>query len=132
MNLEHFYNEEFTNSISKLTLKAKRNISNRALFLDRDGVLIEDVHHIDNPNKVLLCENVKEFLNGARLKGYNSIVITNQSSVSRSIITYEEYKSITNRFLSLLTVAVSSKVSLAFKKITSLKVSSHSFSFDFT
>ena len=86
MILKLYYNEEFSNSISKFTLKSIRNNSKSALFLDRDGVLIEDVHYIDNPKKVLLCKNVNKFLRVAREKGYRLIVITNQSSVSRSII----------------------------------------------
>ena len=36
--------------------------NNKAVFLDRDGVLIEDVHHIDSENKVHLCDNVVPFL----------------------------------------------------------------------
>ena len=102
MNLQNYYNEEFSDSKSKFTLKSIRKNSKNALFLDRDGVLIEDVHYIDTPHKVLLCKNVHKFLKVAREKGYSFIIITNQSSVSRSIISYERYRSITNRLLSLL------------------------------
>lgn len=102
MNLEKFYNEEFSSATSKLVLKSKTEFNNKALFLDRDGVLIKDVHHINNPERVELCPFVVSFLKKARLKGYDFIVITNQSSVSRSIITYSQYKNITARFLSFL------------------------------
>ena len=83
MKLEEFYDEEYSNSKSILKLK-KKKISNKALFLDRDGILIEDVHHIDSPNKVRLCPNIINFLKESRYKGFHLIVITNQSSVSRS------------------------------------------------
>jgi len=102
MNINKFYFEEYSRSISKLTLKSKKIFSEKALFLDRDGVLIEDVHHINSPDKVILCPNIINFLKGARKKGYDFIVITNQSSVSRSIISYAQYKEITGKFLSLL------------------------------
>ena len=103
MNLDKFYFEEFSRSISKFTLKSKKQLFKKALFLDRDGVLIEDVHHINSPEKLKLCPKVLDFLRGARKKNYALIVVTNQSSVSRSIISYQEYKDITSKFLSLLT-----------------------------
>ncbi len=103
INLDKFYFEEFSRSISKFTLKSKKKLFKKALFLDRDGVLIEDVHHINSPKKVTLCPKVLDFLKEARQKNYGLIVVTNQSSVSRSIISYQEYKAITIKFLSLLT-----------------------------
>ncbi|WP_288261476.1 HAD-IIIA family hydrolase [uncultured Prochlorococcus sp.] len=103
INLDKFYFEEFSRSISKFTLKSKKKLFKKALFLDRDGVLIEDVHHINSPEKVKLCPKVLDFLKDARKKNYGLIVVTNQSSVSRSIISYQEYKAITSKFLSLLT-----------------------------
>ena len=102
INLDKFYFEEFSRSISKFTLKSKK-LFKKALFLDRDGVLIEDVHHINSPKKVKLCPKVLDFLKDARKKNYGLVVVTNQSSVSRSIISYQEYKAITSKFLSLLT-----------------------------
>ena len=103
MNLDKFYNEEFSNSISKLILKSKKDPKKKALFVDRDGVLIEDVHRINSPNKVTICPNLINFLGEAKFKGYEIIIITNQSSVSRSIISYSDYKAITAKFLSYLT-----------------------------
>ena len=58
IDLRKLYYEESSISISKLILKSKKNFSDKALFLDRDGVLIEDVHHINSPDKVLLCPKV--------------------------------------------------------------------------
>ena len=102
MILDKYYKQEYSNSISKFILKNNKIISKKGLFLDRDGVLIEDVHHIKSPKQVKLCKNVENFLKEAKNQGYGLIVVTNQSSVSRSIITYEEYKNITEKFLSLI------------------------------
>lgn len=102
MKLEEFYFEEYSNATAKFILKSKKMVSDKALFLDRDGVLIEDVHHINTPEKVKLCPNVINFLKKAREKNYDLVVITNQSSLSRSIISYEEYKKITSKFLSYI------------------------------
>ncbi len=102
IDLRKYYYEESSISISKLILKSKKIFSDKVLFLDRDGVLIEDVHHINSPDKVLLCPKVKDFLKVAIQKRYHLVVITNQSSISRKIISYEDYINITARFLSLL------------------------------
>ena len=31
------------------------------LFIDRDGVIIEDTHYINDPKKVKLCKGAKNF-----------------------------------------------------------------------
>ena len=103
IDLRKIYREESSISISKLILNSNKIFSEKALFIDRDGVLIEDVHYINSPDKVLLCPKVNDFLRAAKQKSYDIVVITNQSSVSRSIISYEEYIKITTKFLSLLT-----------------------------
>tara|TARA_B100001248_G_scaffold14120_1_gene9369 strand:+ start:1722 stop:2351 length:630 start_codon:yes stop_codon:yes gene_type:complete len=102
MILNKYYNEEFSESTSKFITKNNNPRSKKGLFLDRDGVLIKDVHHIKSPKEVELCKNVENFLRKARNKGFELIVVTNQSSISRSIISYEEYKIITDKFLSLI------------------------------
>ena len=62
----------------------------------------EDVNHIRSPHQVKPCKNLKEFLKIAKANKYHIVVVTNQSSVSRGIISYQEYIKITERFLSLL------------------------------
>lgn len=101
MNLKSYYYEEYSRSISKLILK-KPKVKRKALFIDRDGVLIKDVNYIKSVEEVELCLNVLSFLEEADNLGYSTIVVTNQSSVSRGIITYDNYLEITSRFLSHL------------------------------
>ena len=102
MILDRYDKQESSNSVSKFILKDNKIRSKKGLFLDRDGVLIEDVHHIKSPKQVKLTKDIGKFLKEAKTKGYEIIVVTNQSSVSRSIITFEEYKDITEKFLSLI------------------------------
>ena len=105
MNLKNFYEEESSNLISKLFLKSTRyKVYKKFLFLDRDGVLIKDVGYIDSIMKVALCPNVINFLDQAKSKGFKIIIVTNQSSVSRKIITYKKYLNITEKFLTLLPI----------------------------
>ena len=101
MNLEEYYHTFYSESLSKFTLK-NINQNEKAVFLDRDGILIEDVNHISSVEQIKLCKNVKEFLKKARDNNYSIIVVTNQSSISRKIISYLEYIKITEKFLSFL------------------------------
>ena len=103
MILKKFYEENFSNATSAFKILSHKKLNDKVLFLDRDGVLIEDVHHIDTPEKVSIRPKVINFLKSAREKFYDLVIVTNQSSVSRSIITYEQYKDITDKFLSFLT-----------------------------
>ena len=102
MIIRNNYLEEYSQEKSVLFLKNKKSYNNRALFLDRDGVLIEDVHRIDCESKVVLSSGVLPFLKAAYKYNFDVIIITNQSSLSRGIITHKKYLSITNRILSKL------------------------------
>ena len=101
MNLEEYYYTFHSESLSKFTLK-DINQNDKAIFLDRDGILIEDVNHISSPEEIKLCKNVREFLKQAKDNKFNIVVVTNQSSVSRGIISYPEYPNLTEKFLSFL------------------------------
>ena len=59
--LDKYYFEEFSKSISKFTLKSKKHQYEKALFLDRDGVLIEDVHHINSPKSKIMPKSFRFF-----------------------------------------------------------------------
>jgi D-glycero-D-manno-heptose 1,7-bisphosphate phosphatase len=66
-------------------------MSNRAVFLDRDGTLNEDPGYLGDPEKVKLLPFVGEIL--SRLKNefnYFLIVISNQSGIARGLITAEQ------------------------------------------
>lgn len=73
-----------------------------ALFLDRDGVIIEDRHHIKNPDDVHLCEGSREIIKSALDKDWWVVVITNQSGIGRHLFTWEDYHLVTRRMLQAL------------------------------
>ena len=85
MNLDDFYSENFNLNKSELSLNKWSSGNNKAVFLDRDGVLIEDVNHIDSTSKVVICKNVISFLKEAVRNKFDLIIVTNQSSISRGI-----------------------------------------------
>ena len=91
--------------LSNISILHKRNFiepRKKSLFLDRDGVLIKDVNHINSPEKVILTKNLGTFLKKARDLEFDIFVVTNQSSVARSIISIEDYLQITDKILSEL------------------------------
>ena len=72
------------------------------LFIDRDGVIIEDTHYINDPKKVKLCKGAKNFLRNIYNKNIPIIIVTNQSGISKNLITWEEYNLVTKEMLKKL------------------------------
>ena len=67
---------------------ADRNRPGRpAVFLDRDGTLIEHVHYLDDPARVRLLPGVPEALRRLRAGGFARVVVTNQSAIGRGTLT---------------------------------------------
>ena len=55
---------------------------NRAIFLDRDGTLIEEKNYLSNKNEIIFLDKVIEGLKLLQKK-YLLIIVTNQSGVAR-------------------------------------------------
>jgi len=73
-----------------------------ALFLDRDGVLIKDKHHISDPSEVELCSGAQLLLQQAHQRSWPVVVITNQSGIARGYFDWETYERVNDRLLELL------------------------------
>jgi D,D-heptose 1,7-bisphosphate phosphatase len=58
-----------------------------AVFLDRDGTLIDHVHYLADPAHVRLLPGAAEALNRLRRAGFVSVLVTNQSAIGRGMIT---------------------------------------------
>ena len=104
MTIFKTYSHIYIDTISILHRKAFMSPSQKLLFLDRDGVLIDDVHYIRSPKQVIMRENVTSFLKKAREFNYDICIVTNQSSVGRSLITINDYLDITEEMLSKLSI----------------------------
>jgi D-glycero-D-manno-heptose 1,7-bisphosphate phosphatase len=57
-----------------------------AVFFDRDGTLIEDVHYLADPGKVRLLPGAAEAVRDLQSLGFACVVITNQSAVGRGLL----------------------------------------------
>jgi len=76
-----------------------------AVFLDRDGVVIEYVEYISKPEQVVLRPGIVDFLLKAQSHGYARVIVTNQSGLGRGLFTWEDYDKVNQRILELLAKA---------------------------
>ncbi len=73
-----------------------------AVYMDRDGTIIEEQAYPKEPNLVRLLPNTGRALRTMEEKGYLLFVVSNQSGVGRGIITDEQFKAVHNRCCELL------------------------------
>lgn len=74
----------------------------QAVFLDRDGTLIENRHYLASPEGVALLPGVREALERARDSGAKLFLFTNQSGVGRGYFTLADVEAQNRRMLDLL------------------------------
>ena len=67
------------------TLPSPPAAAGRALFLDRDGVIIDDAHYLSDPAGVRLLPGVAAALGRARGAGWLLIGVSNQSGIGRGL-----------------------------------------------
>jgi D-glycero-D-manno-heptose 1,7-bisphosphate phosphatase len=73
----------------------------KAIFLDRDGTLIEDPGYLNDPEQVRPLPGAAEALVHLKKLGYKLVVVSNQSGVARGIIKEETLTKITDRMKQL-------------------------------
>ena len=86
-NLSHFFNS---------------NRKRSAIFFDRDGVLIKDMHYLHDPKNVFLEKGVIELMQYALKNLIPVFIVTNQSGISRKLFTWNDYISVTNKMIELI------------------------------
>jgi len=75
-----------------------------AVFLDRDGTLIEEVGFLADPEGVALIPGAVEALTLLRDAGFVLVVVTNQSGIARGLYGVDDYESVAGRLDELLAV----------------------------
>ena len=63
---------------------------NRAIFIDRDGTLNEEVGYIDQPARLRLFPFAAEAVRLINTAGWRAILVTNQSGVARGLFSEEQ------------------------------------------
>jgi D-glycero-D-manno-heptose 1,7-bisphosphate phosphatase len=78
-----------------------REMLKRAIFLDRDGVIVEDTGYISSPGELILFPDVIPVLKKLQ-PSFRLIVVTNQSGVARGFFTEEDLFAINDRVIHML------------------------------
>jgi histidinol-phosphate phosphatase family protein len=74
--------------------KTGHRIQRPAIFLDRDGTIIEHVHYLSDPRLVRLLPGAAEALIRFRKAGFARVLVTNQSAIGRGMFTTDRLEEI--------------------------------------
>jgi len=66
----------------------------RAVFFDRDGTLMEEVHYCGDPAQVKVYPGVPDALRRLKEAGFRTFVVTNQSGIGRGLISEAQYRAV--------------------------------------
>ena len=80
-------------------------VTRPAVFLDRDGTLMEEANYCGDPLKVRVFDGVKEALARLRSHGFLLAIVTNQSGLGRGYFTETQYHSVHAELLRQLSPA---------------------------
>ena len=71
-----------------------REVLSPAVFLDRDGTIMEDTDYCSDPNDVRIFPGVRDGLRRLKSRSFKLIIITNQSGIGRGRFTLEQYRAV--------------------------------------
>src|SRR5213076_3598987 len=74
----------------------------RAVFLDRDGTIVEDPGFLHEPGKVKLLPGAADAIKRLNEHGYLVVIVTNQSGIGRGRYTVLDYSAVQRRLVELL------------------------------
>ncbi len=72
------------------------------LFLDRDGVLVEDVNYLRRPEDIRTMPGAASLLRWANEKHIPVAVVTNQSGIARDLFSWDQFESVHNEIVKQL------------------------------
>lgn len=72
------------------------------LFLDRDGVVIEDRHYLKDSEGICLIDEIIELMVHYQKKGYLIIVLSNQAGIGKGLLTESDHQMVTSALNKLL------------------------------
>jgi D-glycero-D-manno-heptose 1,7-bisphosphate phosphatase len=77
-------------------------VTGAAVFLDRDGTLIEDTGYLREPDAVRLLPGAATAIRRLNRAGLPAIVVSNQSGIARGLLTLQQYQLTEQRLDELL------------------------------
>lgn len=79
--------------------------SRPAVFLDRDGTVMEEREYLADPAGVRLVPGAAEAIRILRAAGFAVVVVTNQSGIARGLYREEDYRAVAARLDEVLQAA---------------------------
>jgi D-glycero-D-manno-heptose 1,7-bisphosphate phosphatase len=73
-----------------------------AVFVDRDGTVIEELGYLSDPDKVKLVPGAARSLSKLNQRGIPVVIISNQAGVARGMFTMEDLERVSERVMQLL------------------------------
>jgi D-glycero-D-manno-heptose 1,7-bisphosphate phosphatase len=73
-----------------------------AVFLDRDGTIIENPGYLSDPAGVTLLPGALEGLGALKAAGFSLVVVSNQSGIARGLYSEADFNAVTARMTELL------------------------------
>ncbi len=77
-------------------------MSNRAVFFDKDGTLVQNLPYNVNPDRIRLAPKAAKALRLLHQSGYRLVVASNQSGVARGYFKEDALKAVEERLRALL------------------------------
>ena len=72
------------------------------MFLDRDGVIVEEVGHLRRAEDVRLITGAAAVIAAANCAGMPVVVVSNQSGIGRGLFGWEDFAAVQQRMLEML------------------------------
>lgn len=76
-----------------------------ALFLDRDGVIVEEVNYLHRPEDVIIIPGAAQVISHANALNIPVIIVTNQAGIGRRYYNWDHFIEVQNKIYSLLSGA---------------------------
>jgi D-glycero-D-manno-heptose 1,7-bisphosphate phosphatase len=81
---------------------ARAEAGRRAVFLDRDGTIVEDSGFLHEPGNVRLLPGAAEAIRGLNQAGWLVVTVSNQSGIARGLYDATAYSAVQRRLVELL------------------------------
>lgn len=75
----------------------ERQAERAAVFVDRDGTLVDERHYLSDPDEVELIDRAAAAIARLRSAGYAVVIVTNQSGIARGYYDLDDFQAVQRR-----------------------------------
>ena len=72
------------------------------LFLDRDGVLVEEVHYLHRVDDIRIYPAAVRLVQDAKMAGWSVLIVTNQAGIGRGLYGWDDFGRVNSHLLRAL------------------------------